>query len=294
MFQRTVVLCACFYALIGCGDSANDAAAAGSGGAVFGSTGGLGGAAGTAGAAGTGGLGVATGGTGGAGATGGTGGTGNLPGGGGQLSFCTSSMDCNDGLNCYAFGNYCSAECADDADCTSLGANYSCGGRGGFGGGAMNDGGVAPTGTCRITCTGTDDTSCPTGMSCVAAGGGGGGGGTFRCAYPDTQAGGTGGTGGTGGMGTGTAQAFEQCAGNGDCAMGLACTARRGNPGFCTQSCQADTDCTNTPGSGSVTATCGFGGQCTLSCAGNETGCPTGMTCMGGGGGGGMFAFCNY
>jgi len=285
---KTLSFCACLCALIACSDSNNDNdATGGTGGSVF-QTGGTGGMAGAAGSGGTGGVAV-TGGTGGVAATGGTGGTDVLT-GGGQLSYCEGDMDCDDGLECYGTGNYCSATCMEDADCTSLGDNYGCGGLMG-GGGFGDDGGVAPMGVCRASCTGTDDTTtCPTGMSCVAAGGfGGGGGGTFRCAYPEG--------GDTGGMmGSGTVQAFGECAGSDECADGLACTARRGGAGFCTQECQDDAECTNTPGSGTVAAACNFGGLCTLDCADDDTGCPTGMTCqmLGGGGGGMTFSFCNY
>jgi hypothetical protein len=48
-------------------------------------------------------------------------------------------------------------------------------------------------------------------------------------------------------------------------------------------------------GSGSAELTCGFGGNCSLSCADDGEMCPTGMMCIrGGGGGGGGFAFCGF
>ena len=142
-------------------------------------------------------------------------------------------MQCGSGLRCYTFGRYCSKACSTDADCGALGANYSCyvamtGG--GFPGGGMMGGGMMTgtggggamtgtagmgtsagttstgTGVCRITCTGTSDTSCPSGLMCMDVGGGFGGGmmmmggGTFRCVRPRTTGGMTGGmTGGTGG-----------------------------------------------------------------------------------------------
>src|SRR6185503_3041259 len=109
---------------------------------------------------------------------------------------------CGDGLNCYTFGRYCSKQCSSDTDCSGLGSNYGCyvpqtgGFMGGppMGGGMMtgSGGGGAVTGTagtgtgtgttsgtngtCRISCTGTDDTSCPSGMMCIDVGGGFGGG----------------------------------------------------------------------------------------------------------------------
>jgi hypothetical protein len=176
-----------------------------------------------------------------------------------------------------------------------------------------------PTGTCRLECTGTSDTSCPSGMTCVSAGGFTGGGGfpggmggdagtatmgTFRCQYPmeaPTQRdGGTpGGTGGTMGMmGSGDTPAFGQCSNDSDCSDGLNCTAGRTSSGYCTETCMMAADCTMMPGSGTATPTCGAGGNCTLSCAAMGSTCPTGMTCVraggGGPGGGTGTATCNF
>lgn len=250
------------------------------------------------------------------------------PADGTQLAQCAANDDCNDGLNCYVFGRYCSAACATDADCSSLGAGYTCnartttgggipGGGGAFpGGGAMGADAAAPmpTGTCRLQCTGTSDTSCPSGMSCVSAGGITGGGafpggmgagdggtatmGTFRCQYPmEAPMGRDGGTMGGDMMGTGTTPAFGQCMNDSECADGLNCTAGRTSSGYCTETCDMAADCTMMPGSGTAMPTCSAGGNCTLSCAAMGTMCPTGMTCVragGGGPGGGGTAFCNF
>jgi hypothetical protein len=201
-----------------------------------------------------------------------------------------------------------------------LGAGYTCNARmttggGGFpgGGGQMGADAAAPTptGTCRLQCTGTSDTSCPSGMSCVSAGGFTGGGGfpggmgadagtatmgTFRCQYPmEAPMARDAGTMGGEMMGGGMAAAFEQCSDDSDCADGLNCTAGRTSSGYCTESCDMAADCTMMPGSGTAMPTCSAGGNCTLSCAAMGTMCPTGMTCVRAGGpGGGGTAFCNF
>ena len=241
---------------------------------------------------------------------------GTMPADGAQLGRCENDDDCADGLNCYEFGGYCSTACATTADCSSLGSNFTCNAR--TGGGGMRPGGMMggdasapePTGTCRATCTGESDTSCPAGMSCVSAGGGGfqGGGGpgggdggtstgNFRCAYDEEEEPGMPQDGGMSGgnMNMGTTPAFGECEDDDECADGLECTAGRTGSGFCTQTCEEDTDCTMMAGSGSAEPTCGFGGNCGLSCAEDGQMCPTGMMCIraGGGGGGGM-AFCGF
>jgi hypothetical protein len=238
---------------------------------------------------------------------------------GSQLARCEDDDDCGDGLNCYEFGGYCSAACATDADCSSLGASYTCNARGGMQGGFPRGGQMGdaappePTGTCRIQCTGEMDTSCPSGMTCQSAGGGfmgggpggrpmGGDGGTttgtFRCVYepaeedPQTPPP----DGGMGDMpGAGMTGAFQECEDDDECADGLECTGGgRGGSGYCAQSCEEDTDCAMQPGSGSAELTCGFGGACSLSCAEDGQTCPDGMTCIRGGGGGGGLAFCGF
>jgi hypothetical protein len=264
----------------------------------------------------------------------------SIPTDGNQLSSCDDNEDCNDGLNCYAAGNFCSQACAEDADCASLGPEYTCatgaqgfgpGGGfpgGGFPGGGFQDGGFpgggfadagagTPTGTCRITCDGEDDTSCPSGMRCLdvaessggnpfggngnpfggfpGAGDAGATTGTFRCGYPDTP---PGQPGPDGGAGTGSTPAFGECQESGECADGFMCTAFPGSSGYCAQSCMDDSDCTDAPASGTAMPSCGFGVMCTLDCSGDET-CPDGMSCTSFGGGfggpGGMGpAFCNY
>jgi hypothetical protein len=63
--------------------------------------------------------------------------------------------------------------------------------------------------------------------------------------------------------------------------------------GYCAQMCMEDSDCTDTPGSGTATASCGFG-NCALECS-DEATCPDDMECMmfgGGGGGGPSIGFC--
>lgn len=229
---------------------------------------------------------------------------------------CESDDDCGGALNCYEFGGYCSQACSADEDCAALGDNFGCsgaggggfpggGGPGGFPGGGMADAGgmdgmATPSGVCRATCDGADDTSCPGGLTCISAGGGGGfmgGGGTFRCGIAD--AGDQNGDGMN--AGSGTTPAFGECSNDGDCADGLSCTAGGrggrggGGSGYCTQDCDEDADCTAQAGGGTAVPTCGFGGSCALSCADDEGSCPDGMTCNSfGGGGGGGFAFCNY
>lgn len=260
-----------------------------------------------------------------------------VPNDGNQLSACNDNQDCNDGLNCYTAGNFCSQACAQDADCASLGAEYTCaaadqgfGPGGGFPGGGFEGGGfegggfpgggfpgggfgdagpVTPTGTCLITCDGADDTSCPSGLSCLdvaqPAGGNPFGGfpgfdagaatGTFRCGHPEPPPG----FGGPdGGASSGSTPAFGECQESGDCADGFVCTAFGGSAGYCAQPCMTETDCTDAPASGTAMPSCGFGVMCILDCAADQT-CPDGMTCTTFGGGfggpGGMApAFCNY
>jgi hypothetical protein len=244
----------------------------------------------------------------------GSGGTGGVVvGDGTQLSGCRSNDDCDPGLNCYSFGGYCSAQCSGDSDCSSLGANWGCylpagAGMGGFFGGMMGGGGsggaaATPNGTCRVSCTGTDDTSCPTGLMCIDVGAG-----SFRCALPgagDMTGGsggagffggtggagffGGGGSGGRGGMQTpGDIGAYDECMGGG-CQEGLTCSSSFGR-GYCTQECQNASDCTDEPGSGDITPTCGRNGRCVLECTvGGDDECPDDMACnrQGGGGPGG-------
>ncbi|MDH5675987.1 MAG: hypothetical protein OEZ06_27945 [Myxococcales bacterium] len=209
-----------------------------------------------------------------------------------QLAFCEASADCNDGLSCYTFGNYCSAECSVDEDCAALGASYTCyvlagPGGGGFPGGGP--GGGTTTGVCRAECSGADDTSCADLMECANVGFGGTE--SWRCVY--TEAAAPQPDPGTGGGGGGAA-AFEQCSTSDDCASGLSCNAFGGGVGYCTQACAADDECTEQPSNGSVTPNCGFAGTCSLNCADATDGCPGGMECISFGGGGGGFAFCNY
>jgi hypothetical protein len=259
-----------------------------------------------------------------------------VPTDGNQLSFCNDNRDCNDGLTCYTAGNFCSQPCAEDMDCAALGPEYTCaaadqgfGPGGGFPGGGFEGGGFpgggfgdagtgTPTGTCRITCDGTDDTSCPSGLSCLEVadpgagnpfGGAGnpfGGAGnpfggdagappsTFRCGYPEPPPGEPGADAGAGSGGT---PAFGECQEMADCADGFVCTAF-GGAGYCAQSCMTDTDCSEAPASGTAMPSCGFGVMCTLECTADEN-CPDGMTCTTFGGGfggpGGMGpGFCNY
>jgi hypothetical protein len=285
------------------GSSSSNSGSSGSGGTMSGSSGSGAGESGTDGGA--------------------AGNPGTAPTDGSQLARCEDDDDCADGLNCYEFGGYCSAACATDADCASLGSSYTCNSRGGMPGGGRPGGGMMggdaaapePTGTCRIQCDGEMDTSCPAGMTCQSPGGFTGGGGpggrpmggdagmttgTFRCGYepedeePEPPA--------DGGMGNdedppGTAGAFQQCEDDDACADGLECTGGgRGGNGYCSQGCEEDTDCAMQPASGSAELTCsgggggpggggpgGGGGSCTLSCAEDGQTCPDGMTCMRGG-----------
>jgi hypothetical protein len=244
----------------------------------------------------------------------GGGGTGVVVGDGTQFTGCRSNADCDPGLNCYTFGGYCSAQCSGNDDCSSLGANAGCyqaggGMMGGFFGGMMGGAGGATgsggasgsttTGTCRVSCTGVDDTSCPTGLMCIDVGAG-----SFRCALPGADSGNTGsggaggifggaggagffgGSGGRGGMMQmpGDTKAFEECTGGG-CVEGLTCSSTFGR-GFCTQTCQNTSDCTEEPGSGDVTPTCGRNGRCVLECTVDADECPDDMTCTRPGGGG--------
>ena len=221
--RKALIVAAAAWLAVGCGsDSKDESATGGSGGASAGAGGtGSGGTSPSAGGngsvgTGNGGSGAGTGGSpssnGGSSAGPGNGGSGSStmpPDDGSQYALCASNDDCDDGLNCYAFGGYCSTACADDADCSALGDNFSCsmngggGFMGGFPGGGMADGGTAtPTGVCRATCDGPDDTSCPSGMVCLDVGGGfmggfpGGGmtdggmqAGTFRCGYEEEPGG---------------------------------------------------------------------------------------------------------
>src|SRR6185312_9567861 len=124
-----------------------------------------------------------------------------------QLSVCSRAEgDCNKGLACQApatLGSpgrgFCSKICESDEDCGGVspeGSKYTC---------STSNG----TNTCELVCSGSEDTSCPSGLTCVqtgrrraaparrAAGGAGGEGtagaggsaaeqpqGEFRCRYP--------------------------------------------------------------------------------------------------------------
>jgi hypothetical protein len=246
---------------------------------------GTGGTSGVGGAGGTGGTmdedaGTSTGGAGGAGGAGGTGGTQGPPMDGNQLAGCSSQTDCNMGTGCYNPApnsglGFCSKTCTMDSDCPTGGPAYTC----------PTATGVSTTRVCVISCTGTSDTSCPSGMSCVQTSAGigpGGGTPTYRCLYD---------------LPSGTGAEWDPCTATTECQSGLTCvgainfgmTMRHGT---CVNSCSMTSDCSTAPSSGSVTPSCvtNIGGNpsmiCGLPCTGNTMGCPTGMMCQALGGAG--------
>jgi hypothetical protein len=216
---------------------------------------------------------------------------------GNQLALCSMAQgDCNKGLACHAAANlfspgrgFCSKICEQDSDCSGVApssAKYTC-----------STG--AGTRTCELSCAGTDDTSCPSGLKCVetaaatsgarnprgnagagaGAGTGGGNAGTpaqFRCRYPFE-----------------TSPAWGPC-GDGEhtCDKDLTCaSAVPGRTGHCVQSCEMDADCKK-PDSGSVAPTCATitaargmekaVKECVLDCSAAKDGCPKDTTCVDG------------
>ncbi len=218
-----------------------------------------------------------------------------VPDDGGQLAFCDAPGQCNEGLNCYVFGNYCSAECFRDEDCADLGDAWGC-----FG--AFPDGpqGESFPGICRRACRDESDDSCPDHMICVPTGGGGFPGGEpgFRCIYTEDAV----------PMGSQDVPPFGACTAHRDCMPGLSCAGGfpRGFPGvrpsggYCTQECTDSESCTEQPSSGTVVPEClGFPGtgvgSCNLDCTLDQNGCPDGMECIVFAlGGGETFGICDY
>ncbi len=187
-----------------------------------------------------------------------------------QGAACSSKYPCQGGLNCYMPGSAivgsCTKNCNNAAQCNSLtGAKYSCSSTGVFGGG----------GSCRITCTGASDSSCPANMLCKASSGGGGGGGTsFECVYDDKS------------LGSRNVELWGKCDTSADCTGNLLCFGRgtmmvagTTYQGFCTQPCKQTSDCTQKPADGGIAPTCGSDGKCQLACNGLAS-CPSAMRCI--------------
>jgi hypothetical protein len=272
-----LLACAGLYA---CGDDEEDMSDAGTAdtGVAGAGAAGVSGADDDAGAvAGSGAAGTAAAGTGAAGS--GTAGTGTVPrppSDGNQLSICMVGQDsgCADTLACYtAIGatgvGYCTTTCELDADCTSLGAGYSCSSPSGQSGDRF----------CRLTCTGEDDTSCPALMSCVDVNG------AFRCLYDEKD------------LGAQDTPVFGACESDGDCTGELGCYealifGQGGTEysGICAAPCENSDECTDMPSSGNITPSCGNGGLCILDCStiqgpgpvptdAGQPVCPDGMEC---------------
>ncbi len=271
-------------------------------GGVAGSGGSMGGAAGNLGTAGTGGATDSTGGTdGGRAATsdqdggpgGGTGGSVAPPPAthGNQLAPCSGAVDCNTALDCYSPASdtatgYCSQACSMDSDCPSGGPAYTCEAAAGTGASKL----------CAIDCSGTGDTSCPSGMGCVAVAGGDGNNLGYRCMYPGSDR--------DAGSGNGDKSAeWESCMTAADCNANLYCAGTStgtSGVGTCVRSCTSSSDCTRSPSSGNVTPSCvasvlgASGGPamiCGLDCTNDMNGCPDGMTCAWWGG---LGSYCFY
>jgi hypothetical protein len=188
-----------------------------------------------------------------------------------ELAACDplAADSCDGDLICYsAVGattvGFCTATCTNDDDCTSLGAEFTCSTASGGG----LPGGGGGTQSCRQTCTGEDDKSCPEFMSCMAVQGG------FRCLYDEKD------------VGSGDKKIWEKCEVTGDCSGDLTCYPVIGSSayqGFCTQPCTEAADC-GTPTSGDVEPHCGSSRVCSLDCGsgspiGDDKACPTGMVC---------------
>jgi hypothetical protein len=224
---------------------------------------------------------------------------------GDQLALCSMAQgDCNKGLACHAPANalspgrgFCSKICENDMDCSGVApssAKYTC---------ATGAG----TKTCELVCSGADDKSCPSGLSCVqtaaAVSGNNGNGGRNNGRGPGA---GTGGTGGAGGSNAGTPAQFRcripfdtsptwGACGDGShvCAKEQTCSSSGfGRAGHCEQSCEMDADCKDKPSSGSITPSCatitparGMTAavkRCVLDCSMAKDGCPTGGMCVDG------------
>jgi hypothetical protein len=224
---------------------------------------------------------------------------------GNQLALCSMAQgDCNKGLACHAPANalspgrgFCSKICENDMDCSGVepsSAKYTC---------ATGAG----TKTCELVCSGADDKSCPSGLSCVqtaaAVSGNNGNGGRNNGRGPTA---GTGGAGGAGGSDAGTPAQFRcripfdtsptwgACAdGSHVCAKEQTCSSSGfGRAGHCEQSCEMDSDCKDKPSSGSITPSCatitparGMTAavkRCVLDCSMAKDGCPTGAMCVDG------------
>jgi hypothetical protein len=122
--------------------------------------------------------------------------------------------------------------------------------------------------------------SCPDGMICIMASGGFPLPATFTCQWPV----------GAGDPPPMTEKAFGMCRTDMACKDGMSCQQSSGPalpgtgaPGYCTQSCKMTTDCTEKPGSGTISPTCQPSllgdGVCSLDCFGSMSGCPSGMSC---------------
>jgi hypothetical protein len=187
-----------------------------------------------------------------------------------QGAACTAHIGCADGLSCYVPTNaavgICTASCTlAGGDCAMLqGAVYSCNGAGAFGPGA-----------CMIKCSGPNDPTCPDNMVCEQISAAAGAlPAVHECAYETTR------------VGHGDVALWQKCDTAGDCMGDQRCFGRgtmmiagTTYTGFCTQSCQQNSDCTQQPPNGDIDPTCGDDGKCMLDCAAGAT-CPSDMTCI--------------
>jgi hypothetical protein len=193
----------------------------------------------------------------------------NLPHNGEKISVCYGPDDCNgDDLTCYAaFGTapgVCTEDCKEDADCAPIG-------------------GLAATcssdGQCRVDCTGAGkgDGACPANMECGDVSNRFAGASltpSYRCVYPADA-------------GSNSVKLYGKCDrshGAGDCQGALSChtpSAPFTTPsgaGYCTESCEKETECQVPAGTTSVPL-CTEGGACEFDCSGGGATCPQGMNC---------------
>jgi hypothetical protein len=194
-----------------------------------------------------------------------------LPADGNRLSICYDDADCkSDDLVCYmprgVIPGTCVDDCNQDSDCPAAAGVPS----------VCND----FTNECEFDCAGSDGEgkgACPPDMVCADVGSGG----VFapevwRCRYPA-------------GGGKRTAPLYERCDpehDNGDCAGTNVCHQPALNAssafapnGYCTTSCEEDTECP-LPSGAVANPVCGWTGACEFDCAVAGEKCPgTGMSC---------------